>query len=159
MKWGISIATIVLVFLISIFLSGCRDTPIGYSIYNKVVMEEPSKLSFAYDAGTYKYTYMNGSSIKIVLANIEIPSNNTCEQKWKMKGITFVQENIVGRVVNIQFVKENNVYVSLDGVDVGLTLLKEGYAKAKDGNYSMHDEYIAGQDYAKKNKNGIWSCG
>jgi len=162
MKWGINFA--IIVFLICsltclLLITGCRETPIGYSIYNKVVMEEPSKLTYAYDAITYKYTYLNASEIKIVLEGLEILQETRCDGVWKMKGLTFVRDNVLERIVKIQFLNNSNhVYVSYEGDDIGKLLISEGYVKVKEGNYSKYNEYILAQNIAKSSRNGIWGC-
>lgn len=141
-----------------LFLAGCRETPIGYSIYNKVVSDEPGKLTYVYDTANYKYTFLNGSTIKIALIGIDIPNENNCHKLWRTNGKYYAEENILDRIVKVSFVNGTNVYISYNGQDIGLLLIQEGYAKATSDNHSKQKEYFDAEKTAKTDGTGIYEC-
>jgi len=144
-------------------------------------------ITYVTDADTFKVQFSNGQSDDVRLLGVDGPElpnfsstnkpgefggiiNESCLDKWALKGHSFAIESLYNQSVNLILDETAGTrgtygrllaYVEVNGIDFGQLLVEKGYARV----YAQTEypskrgiDYQPWQDWAKENEIGLWSC-
>lgn len=133
------------------------------------------------DGDTFDIQYPNGTEDTVRLLGVDTPeandemspsefdgANEQCLDSWADRATSFVERNVDGQNVRIEFDENEGrrgyydrllTYTYVDEVNLNYQLVRQGYGRVyTESEFVKKDQFLAAEQEARDENRGVWGC-
>lgn len=133
------------------------------------------------DGDTFDIRYLNGTEDTVRLLGVDTPevysevspeefggANSACLDNWADRATSFVERNVEGQNVRIEFDENEGrrgyydrllAYTYIDNVHLNYQLVRQGYGRVyTDSGFVMKNKFLDAEEEARAQDRGLWGC-